>query len=87
MTRTRRLLTRPWLLGVLAAALVVAGAGLYWFQPWQLWVDETVQEDLPPAAAAFCQWLCHDSILSNPTTKWAGLAGPGTTLAEAEKAV
>lgn len=49
MTRARRLLTRPWLLGALAAAAVAAAAGLYWFQPWQLWVDETVQDALPPA--------------------------------------
>ncbi|WP_290061788.1 DM13 domain-containing protein [Amycolatopsis solani] len=52
MTRARRLLTRPWFLGATAVALVVVAAGLYWFQPWQLWVDEAVQEDLPPAAAA-----------------------------------
>ncbi len=49
MNRTRRLLTRPWLIGVLAAGLVAVTAGLYWFQPWQLWVDETVQETLPSA--------------------------------------
>lgn len=50
MTRTRRLLTRPWFGGVLVAALVAVAAGLYWFQPWQLWVDETVQEAFPAAA-------------------------------------
>ena len=52
MTRTRRLLTRPWFIGILVAGLVVVAAGLYWFQPWQLWVNETVQEDFPSAAAA-----------------------------------
>ncbi|MGW2563530.1 DM13 domain-containing protein [Streptomyces sp. NPDC001514] len=36
-------------LAVLAAAL---GFGLYWFQPWQLFVDETVREELPAAAPA-----------------------------------
>lgn len=52
MNRTRHLLTRPWLLGVLVTGLVAVAAGLYWFQPWQLVVDETVQEDLPTLAPA-----------------------------------
>ncbi|MBG0850893.1 DM13 domain-containing protein [Streptomyces spinoverrucosus] len=30
-------------------ALVVVAVGLYWFQPWKLWVDETVQEAVPAA--------------------------------------
>ncbi|KDN18959.1 DM13 domain-containing protein [Amycolatopsis rifamycinica] len=50
MHRTRRLLTRPWVLGVLVTSLVAVAVGLYWFQPWQLVVNETVQEDLPAAA-------------------------------------
>ncbi|MEU5262899.1 DM13 domain-containing protein [Amycolatopsis sp. NPDC021455] len=50
MNRARRLLTRPWILAVLVTGLVAVAAGLYWFQPWQLVVDETVQE-APPAAA------------------------------------
>jgi hypothetical protein len=36
-------------------AAVVLGAGLYWFEPWKLWLDDTVHEALPgqrPAAAA-----------------------------------
>jgi hypothetical protein len=44
-----RLLARPWTAGVLVAGLVAVAAGLYWFQPWQLWTDETVQESLPSA--------------------------------------
>ncbi|KZB83777.1 DM13 domain-containing protein [Amycolatopsis regifaucium] len=41
-------MNRKRVLTVLAAGLVVAvAAGLYWFQPWQLWVNETVQEALP----------------------------------------
>ncbi|MFD6415336.1 DM13 domain-containing protein [Streptomyces sp. NPDC060194] len=31
-------------------AVVVAGVGLYLFQPWKLWQDETVREALPAAA-------------------------------------
>jgi hypothetical protein len=36
---------------VLIAATLVLGAGLYWFQPWKLWQDETVDESLPTAPA------------------------------------
>ncbi|MBE8525426.1 DM13 domain-containing protein [Amycolatopsis sp. H6(2020)] len=50
MNGTRRLLTRSRLIGALAVGLVALVAGLYWFQPWQLWVDETVQEAFPSAA-------------------------------------
>ncbi|MEV4434883.1 DM13 domain-containing protein [Streptomyces sp. NPDC049555] len=51
MGRVRRLLSRPLVLGGLAVALVVAGLGAYWFQPWKLWVDETVRESAPAAAS------------------------------------
>ncbi|MET9887768.1 DM13 domain-containing protein [Streptomyces sp. NPDC006430] len=53
MTRTgmrrrgRRLLT-----GVLISATLVLGAGLYWFQPWKLWQDDTVNEALPTVSTA-----------------------------------
>lgn len=44
---------RKRVLAVVAAGLVVAvAAGLYWFQPWKLWVNETVQEALPVVAPA-----------------------------------
>ncbi|MFI5982417.1 DM13 domain-containing protein [Streptomyces sp. NPDC051555] len=39
------------LAGVAAAAAVVLAVGLYWFQPWKLWQDETVREALPTASA------------------------------------
>ena len=52
MNRARRLITRPWIWGVLAVSLVAVAAGLFWFQPWQLVVNETVQEALPAAAPA-----------------------------------
>ncbi|GAA4783536.1 DM13 domain-containing protein [Streptomyces sanyensis] len=35
-----------------AVAVVLLGAGLYWFQPWKLWQDTTVEESLPGAVAA-----------------------------------
>ncbi|MCX5015969.1 DM13 domain-containing protein [Streptomyces sp. NBC_00555] len=40
------------LAGAAIAAVVVLGAGLYWFQPWKLWQNETVSEALPAATAA-----------------------------------
>ncbi|MFD0318582.1 DM13 domain-containing protein [Streptomyces flavalbus] len=52
MGRLRRGMTRPVVLGVLVVGLALAGVGLYWFQPWKLWQDETVEEALPQATAA-----------------------------------
>jgi hypothetical protein len=51
MGRVRKVLGRPWIIGVLVVAVAGAGFGLYWFQPWKLWQDETVQEALPGGAA------------------------------------
>ncbi|WP_435842177.1 DM13 domain-containing protein [Streptomyces cyaneofuscatus] len=39
------------LTGITVAAVTVVAAGLYLFQPWKLWQDETVQESLPSPAA------------------------------------
>ncbi|MGW0334454.1 DM13 domain-containing protein [Streptomyces sp. NPDC003011] len=47
MERVRKVLTRPLVVGVLVVAVVGAGLGLYWFQPWKLWQDSTVEEALP----------------------------------------
>ncbi|MEU9353598.1 DM13 domain-containing protein [Streptomyces griseoloalbus] len=53
MGRVRNTLVRPWLAGVLTAVVAAGGFGLYWFQPWKVWQDETVQEALPgPATTA-----------------------------------
>lgn len=41
---------RPLAIVAVAVALVVAAAGLYWFQPWKLWQDQTVSEALPTTA-------------------------------------
>ncbi|WP_443040960.1 DM13 domain-containing protein [Streptomyces sp. AHA2] len=38
-------------MAVLAVAVAGGGFGMYWFQPWRLWQDETVQEALPEAVA------------------------------------
>ncbi|WP_282699926.1 DM13 domain-containing protein [Streptomyces sp. CC219B] len=36
-------------ISVVVVAVVGIGFGLYWFQPWKLWQDETVDEALPVA--------------------------------------
>ncbi|MET9429577.1 MULTISPECIES: DM13 domain-containing protein [unclassified Streptomyces] len=51
MSRVRRLMTSPVVIGALALALVALGFGLYWFQPWKLWSDATVDESVPSAVA------------------------------------
>ncbi|HXV92968.1 MAG TPA: DM13 domain-containing protein [Pseudonocardia sp.] len=53
MTRTSRrpLLRRPITWVVLAAGVVVAVAALALFQPWKLFVDQTVDEALPAVSA------------------------------------
>ncbi|GGR89899.1 hypothetical protein GCM10010252_31010 [Streptomyces aureoverticillatus] len=52
MGRVRHTLGRPWFITALFAGVVIAGVGLYWFQPWKLWVDETVRDPFPAAASA-----------------------------------
>ncbi|MFD3733102.1 DM13 domain-containing protein [Streptomyces sp. NPDC058632] len=53
MGRVRSASSRPRTVGaVLVVAAVVVGFGLYWFQPWKLWQDETVREALPGTVAA-----------------------------------
>ncbi|MGI5192617.1 DM13 domain-containing protein [Streptomyces sp. CA-288835] len=47
MGRVRKVFTGPLVIAVLVVAVGGVGFGLYWFQPWKLWQDETVQEDLP----------------------------------------
>ena len=51
MGRGRKTRGRPFVIGALVVTVVGAGLGLYWFQPWKLWQDETVQEALPGAVA------------------------------------
>lgn len=49
MGRMRKALT-GWVIAVVVVAVSGVGFGLYWFQPWKLWQDQTVQEALPGVA-------------------------------------
>ncbi|CCK32235.1 secreted protein [Streptomyces davaonensis JCM 4913] len=42
-------LRKSLIVGALVVAVAGVGFGLYWFQPWKLWQDETVEEALPVA--------------------------------------
>jgi hypothetical protein len=52
MRRIRNLARRPVVWVVLAAVVAVTAVGLELFQPWKLWVDQTVNEPAPPAVTA-----------------------------------
>jgi hypothetical protein len=41
---------RSVLIGIAALGVPVLAAGLVWFQPWKLWVDHRVDEQLPEVA-------------------------------------
>ncbi|MEU0374715.1 DM13 domain-containing protein [Streptomyces sp. NPDC006283] len=64
---------RAWAIVALAVAAVVVAAGLYWFQPWKLWQDQTVGEALPTAAPASSppgapRTLAEGSLISHEHT-------------------
>ncbi|MEU7565618.1 DM13 domain-containing protein [Streptomyces fradiae] len=44
-----RVVGKRWWAGIAVVAAVAVAAGLVWFKPWALWVDETVNEALPSA--------------------------------------
>jgi hypothetical protein len=84
MGRVRSALFRPWTVGVLVVAVAGGGFGLYWFQPWKLWQDETVREALPEvAAAASTPPAGEPSEAPSGATATPPPAGP-TTLASGE---
>lgn len=54
------------LVAVVAVA-VVLGVGLYWFQPWKLWQDETVRDALPTTPAPSAPGPTSSAAPSAPT--------------------
>ncbi|WP_240134578.1 DM13 domain-containing protein [Streptomyces sp. MUM 178J] len=81
--RVLRWFGKPLGVTVLVVGLALAGAGLYWFQPWKLWVDETVRDEIPTAApAGGANEAAEDAEPSDGAAPTAP-AGP-VTLAEGE---
>lgn len=80
MGRVRKALTGPSVIAVLVAAVAGVGFGLYWFQPWKLWQDETVEEALPvvvetsvpPTAAAASAEPAEQPSAAGPWTLASG---------------
>ncbi|MFE8938476.1 DM13 domain-containing protein [Streptomyces sp. NPDC007872] len=58
--------------GLATAVAVLAVAGLVWFEPWALWVDETVHETLPAASVP---------ATSDPATTPTANPGPSASAA------
>ncbi|MFE8013814.1 DM13 domain-containing protein [Streptomyces antibioticus] len=72
MRRTRKARRGRLIGAVLAVVVVGAGLGLYWFQPWKLWQDETVDEALPGAVRT------SGTPRAEPSASASAAAGPLT---------
>ncbi|MFG2292381.1 DM13 domain-containing protein [Streptomyces sp. NPDC048603] len=59
---------RSVLAAALVAAVVLVGAGLYWFQPWKIWTDQKVSEALPTVAAPPAGPASSPSAAAGPRT-------------------
>lgn len=64
---------RPMVIAAAAVATVLVAVGLYWFEPWKLWQDQTVREALPrPTASASAgeapRTLARGSLISHEHT-------------------
>ncbi|MEU8524944.1 MULTISPECIES: DM13 domain-containing protein [Streptomyces] len=68
---------RRWRAAAVVAAVVVA-AGLVWFKPWALWVDETVHEALPAAQATPTPGSPTSAMPSSAATPSTAPSGPVT---------
>ncbi|MFD4373705.1 DM13 domain-containing protein [Streptomyces sp. NPDC058486] len=56
---------KPWWAGGLFLAVTVLAAGLVWFKPWALWLDETVTEELPSAGATLLPTVAQGTFTSH----------------------
>ncbi|MFJ5999909.1 DM13 domain-containing protein [Streptomyces sp. NPDC092370] len=75
MGRGRKTRGRSLVIGVLVMAVAGVGLGLYWFQPWKLWQDETVQEALPGVVAPAAPPAQAPSASPSPAPRPRTLAG------------
>ncbi|MBE1575648.1 DM13 domain-containing protein [Amycolatopsis roodepoortensis] len=72
---------RKRVLAVVAVGLVVAvAAGLYWFQPWKLWVNETVQEAAPVVAEPSARPTAQPSESATPPPKEPSVVATGALI-------
>lgn len=72
MERTGKTWRRRLVVAVVTAAVVAVGFGAYWFQPWKLWQDETVDEALPAAVATSGPPSAAPSPAAGPRTLASG---------------
>ncbi|MFD3662988.1 DM13 domain-containing protein [Streptomyces sp. NPDC058659] len=68
-----RVVRKKWWAGAAVLGAAVLVAGLMWFKPWALWVDETVHEALPTATAT------GKANATGKATEPATPAGPATS--------
>ncbi|WP_395365918.1 DM13 domain-containing protein [Streptomyces sp. YH02] len=68
----------PLLAGGLIMAIVLGAVGLYWFQPWKLWQDETVEEALPGVAPTAAGAEPTTSVLPTASSSPREEEGPRT---------
>ncbi|MER7170034.1 DM13 domain-containing protein [Streptomyces mesophilus] len=71
MSRIRKILTPKVVVSGLVLGAVLAGFGLYWFQPWKLFQDETVNEALPGGVSS--------PVASAPATRAPGESSPSAS--------
>ncbi|MFF4403391.1 DM13 domain-containing protein [Streptomyces sp. NPDC001262] len=65
MGRIRRVLTGRVGIGLLVGGLVAVAVGTVWFQPWKLWVNETVREAAPVAREQGVRTLATGEFISH----------------------
>ncbi|MEU9860144.1 DM13 domain-containing protein [Streptomyces sp. NPDC047971] len=58
----------PLVAGVVIVTIALTAVGLFWFQPWKLWQDETVREALPTTAPAPDAGAPSPSVPEEPRT-------------------
>ncbi|WP_128382040.1 DM13 domain-containing protein [Streptomyces cavernae] len=82
MRDVRKMLTSPLVIAMLVVVAGGVGFGLYWFQPWKLWQDKTVEEALPGSVETTAPPAVAPS--EEPSESPSSAAGGPQTLASGE---